>query len=61
MPDEFKQKCSDALKGHTPWNKGKKMPKEFCQKMSERNKGRIPWNKKTILPSEEDKSTPTQA
>ena len=37
--DESRKKMSKALKGRTPWNKGKKMSKEYCKRNSEAHKG----------------------
>lgn len=45
VTDETKQKISEAHKGKTTWNKGKKFSEESKQKMSEAHKGRTPWNK----------------
>lgn len=38
--DEQKQKLSEAHKGQSAWNKGKKMSDEYRQKCSERQKGK---------------------
>ena len=35
----------EGTRGHTPWNKGKKMPPEFCQQVSDRQKGKSHTNK----------------
>jgi hypothetical protein len=54
--DEHKEKLSNAKKGKTPWNKGKKgvqistrkgikMSEEQKIKISNTKKGSIPWNK----------------
>ena len=46
--EETRRKQSEAHKGKTPWNKGKKCKHhsdETRRKQSEANKGKIPWNK----------------
>lgn len=52
--DESKRRMSEARKGKSPWNKGKKLgpraePRVFSEEargnISEGCKGRIPWNK----------------
>ena len=60
FPEELRRKMSEAHKGQTSWNKGKKLSEEHkCKlreakkyisdetrkKMSEAKKGHIPWNK----------------
>lgn len=40
VSEETKKKISNANKGMTPWNKGKKMSYEFCLKMQEIKKGK---------------------
>ena len=52
---ERKEAISMALKGNTPWNKGKKtgpVSDETKQKMSESHKGKEPWNKGIKTPEE---------
>lgn len=34
--DDTKRRISEAKKGQTPWNKGKKMSKEICEKLKKR-------------------------
>ena len=38
-------KWAAAMKGRTPWNKGKHLSEETIAKLSAIRKGRIPWNK----------------
>lgn len=41
MTEEVKRKISQACKGKTSWNKGKKMSDEYKKKLSEAHKGQI--------------------
>ena len=39
-------------KGHTTWNKGRKVSEQHKKRLSELNKGQISWNKGKIMPDE---------
>ena len=43
LTDEHKRKLSEAHKGKTPWNKGKRMSDEQKRKLSDAHKGKPTW------------------
>lgn len=54
LTDEHKRKLSEAHKGKTPWNKGKRVSDEQKRKLSDAHKGKPTWlstHMKQVLPN----------
>lgn len=44
LSNETKQRISDSLKGHEPWNRGVSASEEHKQLLKEKRKGKVWWN-----------------